>query len=65
MVDQSCDLSRNCARPLTTASISKHNFEIPVHNYVVKNEHIVLLMIMKLLMPLCNRIESTNSKAIS
>ena len=46
-------------------SAIKHNFEIPVHNYVVRNEHIVLLMIMKLLMPLCNRIESTNSKAIS
>ena len=35
---------RNCSRPLTSTPISKHNFEIPVDNYVVKNEHSVLLM---------------------
>ena len=36
-------------------------FEIPVDNYVVKNEHAVLLMNR----PLWYRMESTDSKAIS
>ena len=44
IVDQSCDLSRNYSRSLTSMPISKHNFEIPVDNYVVKNKHAVLLM---------------------
>ena len=41
--------------------ISKHNFEIPVVNYVVKNKHAVLLMNR----PFWCRRESTNVKAIS
>ena len=44
IIDQSCDLSRNYSRSLTSMPISKHNFEIPVDNFVVKNEHTLLLM---------------------